>query len=93
MDSASKGSETPAWDGEEGDQPGLASPGPSTSGAAKPEPAGRAQAPKGLVFSKPWCPHLSNGVLKLAARMRSELNETKARTGLDAEHTGFFYAQ
>ncbi|MXQ89610.1 hypothetical protein E5288_WYG022175 [Bos mutus] len=31
MDRASKGSGTPAWDGEEGDQPGLASPGPSTS--------------------------------------------------------------
>lgn len=31
MDRASKGSATPAWDGEEGDQPGLASPGPSTS--------------------------------------------------------------
>ncbi|XP_043343090.1 uncharacterized protein LOC122453240 [Cervus canadensis] len=30
-DRASKGSATPAWDGEKGDQPGLASPGPSTS--------------------------------------------------------------
>lgn len=27
--------------------------------------------------------------MKLAVRMRSELNETEARTGLDAEHTGF----
>ena len=31
--------------------------------------------------------------MKLAARMRSELNETEARTGLDAEHMGFFCAQ
>lgn len=31
--------------------------------------------------------------MKLAVRMRSELNETEARTGLDAEHTGFFYSQ
>lgn len=55
--------------------------------------AGRTQAPQGLVFSKPWCLHLSNGVMKLAVRMRSELNETEARTGLDTEHTGFFYAR